>query len=136
INGQQNKFIMAYESFLGGTTISANIAYDYVDPKNPSKGIGFKSVETSDFLGDVFLCIDPNDNTMLLARMYSPVAQLLDWINKHNTAATGCGIIVRYSPYGNYPDYITSLSNGVEVSITQGGGFGRVVSTDLFVPGQ
>lgn len=136
INGQQNKFIMAYEAFLGGNTISANIAYDYVDPKNTSKGIALLSVETSDFLGSVFLCIDPNDDTMLEAKMYTPVAVMLDWINKHSQAASDCGIIVRFSPYGNYPDFITSLSNGVEVEITQGGGFGRVIDVDMFVPGQ
>lgn len=136
INGQQNKFISCYEADLAGTTLSVNFGYDWVDPKNPNKGIAPLSAETTDYLGSVFLCMDPNDNTMLHAHMYTPVAHLLDWINKHAQAASDCGIIVRYSPYGNYPDYITSVSNGVELGITQGGGFGRVVETDLFAPGQ
>jgi hypothetical protein len=42
---------------------------------------------------------------------------------------------VRYSPYDNYPDYITSLTAGVRLDIEQGGGYGRVVDATVYVPG-
>ena len=70
------------------------------------------------------------------ARMYTPVKVLLDWIARHPKAASDCGIILRYSPFNNYLDYITSLSAGVRLSVTQGGGYGRIVDVTLFVPGQ
>ena len=54
----------------------------------------------------------------------------------HPKAYDNCQMIIRYSPFGNYADYITSLSGGVRLGITQGGGFGRVVDVTLFVPGQ
>ena len=96
----------------------------------------FLAVETTDFLGEVFLCQDPATGDLLGARMYTPVADILDWFAHHPGAYARCGIIIRYSPYGNYADYITSLTNGVRLGITQGGGFGRVVDATLFVPGQ
>ena len=59
---------------------------------------------------------------------------VLDWINTHPAAAQSCDFIVRYSPYNNFPDYITSRRNGVTLAITQGGGFGRVVDVTLWDP--
>ena len=68
--------------------------------------------------------------------MYTPVANILDWLESHPGTYSACQMVIRYSPFGNYADYITSLTNGVRLGITQGGGFGRVVDVTLFVPGQ
>jgi hypothetical protein len=136
LSGTRDKFVETYQLDFSGTTLSANVDYDFVDPNDQTKGVQFLGVETTDYLGDVFLCFDPDTYSVLHARMYAPVAGLLDWISKHKTASDACGMIVRFSPYNNYPDYITSLAYGVRLGITQGGGFGRVVDTVLFVPGQ
>jgi hypothetical protein len=98
--------------------------------------VNFLAVETTDFLGDLFLCKDPLTHDVLSARMYTSVATILDWIAAHPGSYTACQIIIRYSPFGNYADYVTSLSGGVRLGITQGGGFGRVVDGTLFTPGQ
>ena len=95
-----------------------------------------KAVETTDFLGNVFLCRDDVTKDILSVEMYTPVAVVLEWLSSHPGTYQSCGIIIRYSPYGNYADYITSLTNGVRLGITQGGGFGRVVDVTLFTPGQ
>ncbi len=134
VTGTRDRFVETYQLDFSGTTISANIDYDFAVPSDPTKGLTLEAVETTDFLGEVFLCQDPASGDLLRARMYSPVATILDWIRTHPTSTVACGLIVRFSPYNNYPDYITSLVNGVRLGITQGGGFGRVVDVTLFNP--
>ena len=139
LTGTRDKFIEAYQLDLGGTQITANIDYDFLFDPNTHKqldAITFLAVETTDFLGDVFLCKDATSGDILTARMYSSVSTILDWFATHPGTYGACQMVVRYSPYGNYADYITSLANGVRLGITQGGGFGRVVDVDLFTPGQ
>jgi hypothetical protein len=141
LNGSIDKFITSAQLDLSGTTITANIDYDiHIDQTThkPDKDgrVDFKAVETTDYLGEVFLCQDPASGDILRARMYTPVATILDWLSAHPGTYAGCQMVIRYSPFGNYADYITSLANGVRLGITQGGGFGRVVDTTLFVPGQ
>ena len=140
LTGTRDKFIETYQLDLSGNTISANIDYDVVlDPNgNPVKtgDIVLKAVETTDFLGNVFLCRDEISKDILAVEMYTPVAVILDWFAAHPGTYQSCGTIIRYSPYGNYADFITSLTNGVRLGITQGGGFGRVVDVTLFTPGQ
>jgi hypothetical protein len=136
LNGQLEKFVETYQLDFSGTTISANVDYD-LDPADPTgKTLQLLAVETTDFLGNVFLCQDPGTGDLLSVEMYSPVAGILDWLDKHPGAYDSCGLVIRYSPFGNYADYITSLTNGVRLGITQGGGYGRVVDVTLFVPGQ
>jgi hypothetical protein len=140
LTGTRDKFIETYQLDLSGNTISANIDYDIKLDQNgqPVKtgDIVFKAVETTDFLGNIFLCRDDVTKDVLSVEMYTPVAVVLDWFSTHPGTYQACGIIIRYSPYGNYADYITSLTNGVRLGITQGGGFGRVVDVTLFTPGQ
>ena len=100
--------------------------------------------ESQDFLGDVFLCYDtvtqddrgggmPGD--ILAAHMYTSVQDILSWVAGHPAAQDNCTIIVRYSSYDNYPDYVSSLANGVRLGIDQGAGYGRVTDLTLFTPG-
>lgn len=139
INGSLEKFITTYDADFSGTTISANVDYDDVlDPNThlPTGRYQILAVETTDFLGDVFLCQDPPTGDILSARMYTPAQKIVSWFAAHPGAYNNCQMVFRYSPFGNYLDYITSLQNGVRLNITQGGGAGRVVDVTLFVPGQ
>ncbi len=141
LTGTLDKFIETSQIDLSGTTITANVDYNpVIDPTTlmpaTDGSLQFLAVETTDFLGEVFVCQDAPTGDLLGVRMYSPVATILDWLGSHPGSYDACGIIIRYSPYGNYADYITSLTNGVRLNITQGGGFGRVVDVTLFVPGQ
>ena len=139
LTGTRDKFIESYQLDMGGTQVTANVDYDFViDPvtHQPLDAIQFNAVETTDFLGDVFVCQDPNTGDILSARMYSSVSIILDWFATHPGSYGACQMVIRYSPYGNYADYITSLANGVRLGVTQGGGFGRIVDGTLFTPGQ
>ncbi len=146
LTGTLDKFIETSNVDFSGTTLSASVDYDTaIDPNTgmpaTDGSITFLAVETTDFLGDVFVCSAPNpvipsSQDLLAVRMYTPVATILNWLAQHPGSYQNCGIIVTYSPYDNYADYITSIANGVRLNITQGGGFGRVVDVTLFVPGQ
>jgi hypothetical protein len=138
LDGSRDRFIETYQLDLSGVQISANIDYDFVLDKTGQPAIPaqllFLAVETADFLGDVFLCQDKSTRDLLTARMYTSVATILDWLAAHPTAYNDCQIIIHYSPYGNYPDFISSISNGVRLGVTQGGGYGRIVDATLFDP--
>lgn len=136
LDGQRDKFIESSQMDLSGTQITANVDYDFkLDVNgNPTTSILFLAVETTDFLGDVFLCQDAQTGDLLTARMYTSVSSLLDWLSAHPTAYDTCSLILRYSPYANYLDYVTSLANGVRLGVTQGGGYGRIVDVTLFDP--
>jgi hypothetical protein len=151
LTGTIERFVEAADLDFSGTTISANVNYEVLPPANadgtpPTAAqklhvgdtgpIRLLAVETTDFLGEVFVCQDPNTGDLLGARMYTSVKGLLEWFDNHPGSYESCGMIVRYSPFGNFVDYITSLQNGVRLGITQGGGFGRVNDVVIFVPNQ
>jgi hypothetical protein len=147
--GQTNVFVQTASLDFSGQIVVP--VFDYLPVTAPgtqganSTFAAIQGIESGDFLGDVFLCYDivtganragtgqPGD--VLAAHMYTPAQDILAWIANHPQAQANCNIIVRYSPFNNYPDYITSLANGVTVDIDQGEGFGRVVDITLFVPG-
>jgi len=136
LDGMRDRFIETYQLDFTGTQITANVDYDFqIDQTgNPTTAVMFLAVETTDFLGDVFLCRDSSTKDLLTARMYTSVALILDWFASHPAAYNDCQIIIHYSPYENYADYITSLLNGVRLGVTQGGGYGRIVDATLFDP--
>lgn len=139
--GQQDVFVQTAELDFAGQ-VETNVI-DYLPTADGHANI--LAYESQDFLGDVFLCYDqitaanraatgrPGD--ILSARMYTSVQDILTWLGNHPTAQDTCSIIVRWSPFNNYPDYVTSLTNGVRVGIDQGAGAGRVTDLTLFVPG-
>jgi hypothetical protein len=97
------------------------------------------AIESTDFLGDLFMCYDSGTGDVLTTRMYDNVANILDWLNAHPNAYFGsqsneCNMIVRWSPYDNYVDLIEATSTGVRIDTTQGGGFGRVVGATVYYP--
>ena len=131
VNAQVDKLVEAHNADFSGITTSANISYQLAD----SGTMTIQAVETIDFLGDVFLCQDPVTGDLLRTRMYGSVQSLLDWIDAHPGVYDACGLLVRYSPYNNFPDYVISRTNGVIVGVTPGGGYGRVNDATLFTPG-
>jgi hypothetical protein len=141
LTGTLNKFVETSQLDFSGVTISANVDYDVViDPTTgmakTDGSLQIDAVETTDFLGQVFPCQDPATGDLLGVRMYDTVSGIQSWFAAHPGAYAACGMITTYSPYDNFADYVTSVTNGVRLDITQGGGFGRVVDVTLFTPGQ
>jgi len=149
--GQEDIFVQTAQLDFSGQVVVPVMDYlpiaGTAPDGGPSTGTGVNilAYETQDFLGDAFLCYDtvtqgnragtPRPGDILLAHMYTSAQDILTWIGDHPTAQDNCTIIVRYSPYDNYPDYITSLTNGVRLGIDQGAGTGRVTDLTLFTPG-
>lgn len=141
VDGSRNQFIETSNLDLSGITISAYVYYDcQIDSSTgqcmANGALQFDAVFSTDFLGDVFLCKDAVAGDLLTAHMYTSVGDMLAFLASHPNVYSTCGLIIRYSPYDNYADYITSLTNGVQLEVTQGGGYGRIVGATLFVPGQ
>ncbi|MGO8998918.1 MAG: hypothetical protein ACLQVI_36800 [Polyangiaceae bacterium] len=143
-NGTQDVFVQTAQLDFTGQVITPTMDF-FATGTNPPYGVQVEAWETQDFLGQVFLCIDgvtaanripldiPGD--MLYAGMYTSAETIINWLATHPNAGNACQIIVRYSPYDNYPDFITSLTGGVRLDIEQGAGYGRVVDATVFAPG-
>ncbi len=132
INGTRDKFIVANSLDFTGESIT--FRFDYHDAEDGH--IELLAVETTDYMGDVFLCKDPLTGDLLSAQMYDSVQEIIDWIQAHPRSYDNCGLIVRYSPYNNYPDFIASVTNGVMLGINSGAGLGRVANVEMFIPGR
>jgi hypothetical protein len=131
INGSQDKWIETFQIDFSGITVSANVDYQMVT-SGQSKSLQVLAVETTDFLGETFLCSDPtsdpqDEDALLKVRMYSSAST-----NRHADANTTCGMIYQYSEFGNYLDHVTSTTNGVRLDINPGGGQGRVVGVTFY----
>ena len=136
LDGQREQFIETSQMDFSGEQITARVDWRYQLGAGgaPTTQIQFLAVETTDFLGEVFVCRDANTRDLLTASMYTSVSEILQWIAAHPSAYAECNLIMEYSPFENYLDYVNSQSNGVRLSSTQGGGYGRIVDATLFDP--
>ncbi len=138
INAQRSQFIQTGSLDFSGVTITTNVDYlPTFDMNGNLDGGTIAAVETQDFLGEVWPCVDPASGDILRVKMYSSVLDITSWLDAHPGARTACNIFVRMSPYNNYPDYVWSTTNGVLLSINPGAGGGpsRVSDVTLFNPG-
>jgi hypothetical protein len=139
INGQRTQFIQTGALDFSGVTITMNVDYlpTYDATSGALNGGTIAAVETQDFLGEVFPCVDGPSGDILRVKMYTSSLSIVTWLEQHPGAQTACNIYVRYSPYDNYPDYITSVANGVAMSVNPGAGGGpsRIGDATLFNPG-
>jgi hypothetical protein len=118
-------------------TVTMNIDYLPVTDATGTLTDGIvAAVETQDFLGEVFPCVDPATGDILRTKMYSSSLDIVNWLEQHPGAQTACNMFIRYSPYDNYPDYITSVTNGVLLSVNRGAGDGpsRIGDATIFNP--
>ena len=65
--------------------------------------------------------------------IFNFLAKYPDLAGNNQGAASDCESI-KYSIYGNYPDYISSLTNGVRLGFTPGFGGSVVTDVTLFDP--
>jgi hypothetical protein len=106
----------------------------------PDGTLTVDAIEGDDYLGEAFLCQDigsypvPGTGDILGAHMYDSAASVLKWITDHPTSEVNCQLIIRYTIYNNYVDFITSLSTGVQLSFSTGTALGRVDAVVAFDP--
>jgi hypothetical protein len=137
VNGQRNKFIPTATFHIEGETLQMDIDYlpENVSPDGEQETVHIIGVQAGNFLGEVFLCKDPYTGDLLSAHMYSSMGEIIDWVQNHPGSYDNCNIIVRYSPYNNYPRFVSSVANGIILQGNSGSGFGRVHYVTLFTPG-
>jgi hypothetical protein len=153
--GSQDVFVVTAQLDFQGQVITPVMDYIPIPPAsdpNPTDtnpptpfGVSIQAWETQDFLGEMFVCYDATTDAaragtrrpgdILNVHMYTSVGTIIDWLSNHPGAQTACQIVIRYSPFNNFPDTITSLANGVRLDIDQGFGFGRIVDATVFAAG-
>lgn len=144
IDGTRDKMVNTYNVDFSGVSVSANVDYDYqYDDTGAVVGTLVKAVETTDYLGLVFACAEPNSanpgvTDLLAVRMYTPAQEILDWFAAHPKGAADCDLVVRYSLFGNQVDFITTRATGIRFGINPGinagNNAGRVVDVTVFDP--
>jgi hypothetical protein len=136
INAQRSQYIQTGSLDFSGVTITMNVDYIPVTDDKGNQFAKIAAVETQDFLGEVFPCVDANTGDILRVRMYSSTLDILRWFDNHPGTRTACNIVVRQSPYNNYPDYIVSVTNGVLLAVNPGAGGGpsRIADVTIFDP--
>jgi hypothetical protein len=138
INGQRTQFVQTGALDFSGVTITTNVDYlpTYDMTSGALNGGTIAAVETQDFLGEVFPCVDAATGDILRVKMYTSSLTIVTWLEQHPGAQAACNIYIRYSPYDNYPDYITSIANGVLMSVNPGAGGGpsRIGDATIFNP--
>ncbi|HEY2902048.1 MAG TPA: hypothetical protein VGL59_15815 [Polyangia bacterium] len=144
IDGTRDKMVNTYNVDFSGVSVSANVDYDYkYDASGKAIGTVVKAVETTDYLGLVFACAEPNQmnpgvTDVLAVRMYTPAQDILDWFADHPQGAADCDLVIRYSLFGNQVDFITTRATGVRFGINPGinagNNAGRVVDVTVFDP--
>ena len=144
IDGARDKMVNTYDVDFSGVSVSANVDYDYqYDATGKATGTVIKAVETTDYLGLVFACAEPNPanpgvTDLLAVRMYTPAQEILDWFTAHPKGVSDCDLMVRYSSFGNQVDFITTRATGVRFGINPGinagNNAGRVVDVTVFDP--
>ncbi len=150
IDGSRDKFYNTFNVDFSGTTgdgaggsISASVDYEILQLPSgdggTAPGVVVRAVETTSYLGLVFMCNEGSD--VLAVRMYDNADEIFNFLAKYpdlagnnQGAASDCGIQIKYSIYGNYPDYISSLTNGVRLGFTPGFGGSVVTDVTLFDP--
>jgi hypothetical protein len=142
IDGSRDKFYNTNSIDFTGVSVSANADFEYFPIATNDGGTQditvVRAVETQNYLGQLFFCAEPNPATgqpdVLGVRMYDNAQGILTWIANHPSATTDCNIQIKYSIYGNYADFISSLTNGIRFGLNAGYGGSVVVDGTVFDP--
>ncbi len=130
INGQRDRFIASASIDFTGTSLA--LLLDYLELPNGFAKL--EAVQSNDYMGEVFLCRDPNTGDLLHVEQYESMAEVMEWIHAHPGATDSCGLIVRYSPFNNYPMMLASTRAGIVLTVNQGSGFGRISAVEMYDP--
>jgi hypothetical protein len=148
VDGSRDKFHAAHALALTGETLAGTLYYDFAsfshDDGTKEERPVVRALMTEDYLGLIFACARPSEHApspgslqgadILAVRMYDNAADILGWIAKHPDAVDACGIQIKYSSYGNYPDFISFNNNGVRLGLNPGFGGAVVADAVLFDP--
>lgn len=128
VNGQRDRFIPSADVSFSGTSISLTVDYAEL----PGGGMRIEAIQSNDYMGDLFLCRDPVTGDLLRVEQYESMAEVIQWIQDHPGTYEACGIIIRYSPFNNFPQMLASTTAGIVLLVNQGSGYGRISSVEIY----
>jgi hypothetical protein len=142
INGSRDKFYDTAQLVLTGNTIDATVDLESVPFLDADGGVSpgwvIRAVQSSAFTGSVFPCVQSNPQNgypdVLAVRMNDGASVVLDYLAKYPAAVSDCTMIVKYSPYGNTVEAISSLQYGVRLDYTDTASGPVVSDAILFDP--
>ena len=142
IDGSRDKFYSTNAIAFSGESVDGTVDYEYAPATGADGGIVQELVidayESTSYLGLVFACAEPSPTgvgtDILAVRMAQNGNDLLNWIAAHPDPNNSCGVQIKYSPYGNYPDYISFNNNGVRFGLNPGYGGSVITDCTIFNP--
>jgi hypothetical protein len=153
IDGSRDKFYNTNQFTFTGETIDATLDFEQVPFTNSvdggiTNGYVVRAIESQNYLGLAFACVQASggpvptrptapaagEPDVLAVRMYENANDLLNYFATYPAATAACGIEIKYSIYGNYADYISSLQYGVRFGLNPGFGGSVVSDLTLFDP--
>lgn len=130
LNAQRDKFIPSATANFSGSSLSLDLDYD----PQPDGSMQIDGLQSNEYMGDIFLCVDPASGDLLRAEQYESMAEIQDWLRLHPGADSECELVVRYSAFNNYPVMLAAKKAGIVVNVGQGSGVGRITTIEMYDP--
>lgn len=128
INEQLDRFVPSATVVFGGSSLSLDI--DYREEDDHSMTI--EGVQSDSYMGNLFVCQDAGSGDILSIEQYESADVILDWFNGHPDSRQDCGIITRFSAFGDFPLLISSRAAGLVANVGIGSGRGRITNIEMF----
>jgi hypothetical protein len=128
VNEQLDKFIPSASIVFGGSSLTLDL--DYV--QQPDKTMRLEAVTSDSYMGNIFLCVDPNSGDLLSIEQYESMDVIQNWLNTHPGSRQACGIMTRFSAFGDYPQMLHARNAGVVLDVGLGSGVGRVTNVQIY----
>jgi hypothetical protein len=128
VNEQLDKFIPSATVVFGGSSLTLDL--DYVE--TPEHTMRLEAVNSDSYMGNIFLCVDPNSGDLLSIEQYESMDVIQGWLNGHPGAREACGIMTRFSAFGDYPQMLHARVAGIVLDVGLGSGVGRITSVQIY----
>lgn len=137
IDGSREKFYNTNQTTITGVSFNGELNWEYVPAG--STNVVIRAFQSQNYLGQIFMCAEPSPTVayqydILAISMYEPAGTILNWLAAHPKAETDCQIIIQYSIYGNYADYIESNQYGIRLALNASYGGAVVTGATVFDP--
>jgi len=128
VNEQLDKFIPSATVVFGGSSLTLDI--DYVE--QPDKTMRLEAVSSDSYKGNLFLCVDPGTGDLLSVEQYESMDVIQNWFNTHPGSREACGIMTRFSAFGDYPQLLHARGAGIVLDVGLGSGVGRITHLQMY----
>jgi hypothetical protein len=91
-----------------------------------------EAVTSDSYMGNIFLCVDPNSGDLLSIEQYESMDVIQNWLNTHPGSRQACGIMTRFSAFGDYPQMLHARNAGIVLDVGLGSGVGRITTIQIY----